>query len=85
MTSAIVATSAFESSWPLAAAHAEKRWLVDGPVTVVRLGGDDPGRTVGELDLPADVGRLLLLGKTLTPACLDVFTALREVGLSEAS
>lgn len=81
MNSAIVVGERFDGIWPFAAEYARRIWERDGPVEFHRLTGADDRAVGTRLQRPADIQRLLVLGASLTPACIDRLTGLREASV----
>jgi len=81
MTSAIVVAPSFDEIWPFAADHARACWARSGPVEFHRLTPDDSRAVSDVIAVPASVGRLLVLGARLTPACVGRLSGLREIAV----
>jgi phosphoglycerate dehydrogenase-like enzyme len=90
MSSAIIITPDIESTWPLAADYAHRRWReesAEGEVVFVRL---EPGdkRPVGEIlsenseSSPQAITRLISFGPALTEECLAMLPNLQEVAVT---
>ncbi len=84
MTSLIVVHPKFDGVWPWVADALHARWQTEGPVTFLRLAGDET-RPLGEVvDASAPVTRMVVLGVPVTARCVEKFTALEEVACQEA-
>ena len=78
MKSVIVVSSNFDSVWPFAADHFHALWRDQGEVEFVRLTEGDE-RPVGDIVSEAgSVDRLACLSVSVTGACLEKFTELKE-------
>lgn len=79
MRSLIVVHPDFDRVWPFAADALHLRWQAQGSVEFVRL-DDNDCRAIGEIaDNPATITRMVVLGVSVTAACVEKFTALEEV------
>ncbi len=83
MSSAILVHPKFDAVWPFAADYAHERMAAAGPVTFVRRepGDDRPASALLDSSTRTKLERLMILGGSVTEACVEQFPNLKEVAL----